>query len=587
MPASSSDSTENGPGPVIPRGLQDARAEFEPEQSFLTRLLETLPYPVSYIDADLVYQRCNSAAAATVGRTPDQIIGQSVASIVGAESEVMALLRRVLSSNEPYHGILAFPTPGSTSSATYQVSYLPDTDEEGRTVGVFTNVVDVTDLVQSRSALSESEERLRLALEAARFGTFDFNIESGETYWDERQRELWDIPADVEVDYQSVLGRVHPDDRERAADTFEAALSPDGEGIYQSTYRILRPDGSTRWLAARGRVLFSGEGRGRRAVRVIGVERDVTDATQAEDALRESEERYRQLFESESDAILLVDQETGRILEANAAAEAMYGYDAAELQGLTDVDLSAEPDQTRASAHQGAAGENVGSSLRMHRRKGGEAFPAEITGRAFELHGRQVRVAAVRDVSERKRGEEELRRSEEQYRSIVETAAEGIIVATTDGKFTFANRAMADMLGYSIDEILGRSGLDFTFEGWLPQVLESRAELDSGAMVSGEWKARRRDGSLLWTRYNSSPIFDEQGRRVANLAMHTDITERKKVEAALHEREARLRHHLENTPLAVVEWDADFVVTRWAGQAERCSGGSRPRSSAGRSSSSA
>ena len=86
--------------------------------------------------------------------------------------------------------------------------------------------------------------------------------------------------------------------------------------------------------------------------------------------------------------------------------------------------------------------------------------------------------------------------------------------------------------------------------------------------MSGEWKARRKDGSLLWTRYNASPILDEQGRHVANLAMHTDITERKRAEAALRESEERLRHHLENTPLAVVEWNAGFVVTRWAGEAE-------------------
>ena len=86
--------------------------------------------------------------------------------------------------------------------------------------------------------------------------------------------------------------------------------------------------------------------------------------------------------------------------------------------------------------------------------------------------------------------------------------------------------------------------------------------------MSGEWKARRRDGSLLWTRYNASPIFDEQGRHVANLAMHTDITEGKRAEAALRESEERLRHHLENTPLAVVEWNAAFIVTRWAGEAE-------------------
>ena len=124
------------------------------------------------------------------------------------------------------------------------------------------------------------------------------------------------------------------------------------------------------------------------------------------------------------------------------------------------------------------------------------------------------------------------------------------------------------MLGYTVEELLGKTGVDFTYEGSEPSVIEARAELRTGEVVSGEWKARRRDGSLLWTRYNASPIFDEQGRHVANLAMHTDITEGKRAEAALRESEERLRHHLENTPLAVVEWNAAFIVTRWAGEAE-------------------
>jgi PAS domain S-box-containing protein len=213
-------------------------------------------------------------------------------------------------------------------------------------------------------------------------------------------------------------------------------------------------------------------------------------------------------------------------------------------------------------------GETITVPLRWHRRKDGSVFPVEVTGRVFDLQGRRVRIAAVRDISDRMANEEALRRSEQQYRTIVETAAEGILLGTPDGRFTFVNQRMADMLGHPAEELLGRSGVDFTWQGSESSVHEARAELRSGDVVSGEWKGCRSDGSLLWTRYNASPIHDEQGRHVANLAMHTDITESKRAEAALRESEERLRHHLENTPLAVVEWDSAFVVTRWAGEAE-------------------
>jgi PAS domain S-box-containing protein len=289
---------------------------------------------------------------------------------------------------------------------------------------------------------------------------------------------------------------------------------------------------------------------------------------ESEAALAESEERYRQLFQAESDALQLIDHRSGRVLEANAAAEAMYGYSAEEFAQLTDLDLSAEPGLTRERAAAAVPGETITVPLRWHRRKDGSVFPVEITGRMFDLQGRLVRIAAVRNVSERVQREEALRRSEEQYRTIVETAAEGILLGTPEGRFTFVNQRMADMLGYTVEELLGKSGTDFAYDSADPAVLKARAGLLAGEVVSGEWKARRRDGSLLWTRYNASPIHDEHGRHIANLAMHTDITESNRAQAALRESEERLRHHLENTPLAVVEWDADFVVTRWAGDAE-------------------
>ena len=102
-----------------------------------------------------------------MGRTPDQIIGKTVASVVGADSELIALLRQVLESGEPYSGTLEFTPPGSARTSHYRVSYVPDIDGDGRTVGVLTNVVDVTELSESehrqaQEALRTSEERYRL-----------------------------------------------------------------------------------------------------------------------------------------------------------------------------------------------------------------------------------------------------------------------------------------------------------------------------------------------------------------------------------------------------------------------------------------
>lgn len=128
----------------------------------------------------------------------------------------------------------------------------------------------------------------------------------------------------------------------------------------------------------------------------------------AREALGQSEARYRQLFEVESDAIFLVDNAEGRILEANQAAIALYKYRREELLAMRNLELSEEPEETgrinRIPAH---SGEVVAIPLRWHRKKDGTVFPVEITARFFKDRGRMIHVAAVRDISERRRLEAE------------------------------------------------------------------------------------------------------------------------------------------------------------------------------------
>ena len=127
----------------------------------------------------------------------------------------------------------------------------------------------------------------------------------------------------------------------------------------------------------------------------------------AREAMRESEERYRQLFEAESDTILLIDNETGRIFECNNAASVLYGYSREELLGMKDTDLSAEPEESRrvSRATPVIPDRVVAIPLRFHRREDGTVFPVEITGRFFTRKGRPVHIVAIRDISERRRTE--------------------------------------------------------------------------------------------------------------------------------------------------------------------------------------
>jgi PAS domain S-box-containing protein len=131
----------------------------------------------------------------------------------------------------------------------------------------------------------------------------------------------------------------------------------------------------------------------------------------AETSLYESEHKYRELFELESDAIFLIDNQTGQIMEANSAATALYGYTRQELLALKNIDLSAEPEDTQQVTRDTPVLKDniVKIPLRLHRKMNGTVFPVEITGRFFMRKGRPVHIAAIRDITARKQAEEALR----------------------------------------------------------------------------------------------------------------------------------------------------------------------------------
>ncbi len=171
------------------------------------------------------------------------------------------------------------------------------------------------------------------------------------------------------------------------------------------------------------------------------------------------------------------------------------------------------------------------------------------------------------EIVERKRAEDALRKSVVQYRGLIETANEGIIYADTNGRMDIVNRKMADLLGYPLEEVIGKVSLDFMPENERARVLANRARLAEHEQTQSEFCFLRKDGTLLWTIGCTTPIFNEQGEHVGNLAMHTDITERKKAEAEVlvlaRQRQlaldaAQLGWWQYNPVTRVAEWDDGY-----------------------------
>ena len=264
-----------------------------------------------------------------------------------------------------------------------------------------------------------------------------------------------------------------------------------------------------------------------------------------------SQDRFETVFEASPFALAVTSLQDGLTVGVNAAFERLLGCPRAMMIGKASLDLMPGDDESRALI---AAAMRERRSLHdvecVHRTRTGEERILSIGVTPIQVDGADHVLTTIDDVTEQRRAQDALKDSEARYRTIVETTAEGVIIGRPDGVILYANQQMADMLGCSVDELTGRSGLDFVFPDWEMKVLENRAALDSGRVLRGEMKLRRKDGGALWTWFSSSAMVDQSGAHVANLTMHTDTTKRRRAEEALRDSEIAKAAQKERNRLA-------------------------------------
>ncbi|HET9043500.1 MAG TPA: PAS domain S-box protein [Burkholderiales bacterium] len=408
-------------------------------------------------------------------------------------------------------------------------------------------VRDITERKRSEQALRASEEQYRAIFNASVDGLL-----------------LWDADHRI-VDANQAFLSMHGYHRdELIGATHPVFIPPDLQGecavllpkILAGTpcrlaARTQRKDGTTFDVEIHG-IPVQYQGR----PHVLIIVRDVTEAKRAEERLRASEQRYRLLFEMESDAILIVDAESLRLLDANRAAESLWGYGRAELLAMTAADLSAESALTRSSI-QSPEG-RIHIPLRYHRRRDGTVFPVEITSNRLYLDGRKIVISTVRDITERKRSEDALRLSEEQYRAVFNATADGLVLRDALNRVVDVNPALLAMTGRSRDELVGTDRWAFLPPERHEQGLDFHRRVIDGETLAFETSGVRKDGARLDVEVRCVPIRHHGEPHM--LAMAREITARKRADEALRASEEQYRAIFDATADALVLRDAEFRI---------------------------
>lgn len=191
--------------------------------------------------------------------------------------------------------------------------------------------VDIHDRKIFAAAVAESDERVRIAVEAAGMGTWDYYPDTNETRWSLRSKEIFGLPTDEGMDLQAFLKRVHPDDRERVAAGIREAKDPQVASEYKVEYRVVMPDDRIRWVTARGKCFFSGTGATRKPTRFSGVVLDITEAKQAE----QERDRLITVMQNSPYFISVLDLQ-GNVLFVNRAGRELAGLPEGARQSVID-----------------------------------------------------------------------------------------------------------------------------------------------------------------------------------------------------------------------------------------------------------
>ncbi|HWS99389.1 MAG TPA: PAS domain S-box protein [Pyrinomonadaceae bacterium] len=339
-----------------------------------------------------------------------------------------------------------------------------------------------------------------------------------------------------------------------AADITEAAEQVRDEP-YRSVHLLKDAHGVPRYLEGVITLVRDAEGT---PTGVRGVVRDITERVRAEQAMRESEERYRALVEQSLDGIFLIEPESRRIIEANPAYQRLLGYTGDELASLTLHDVAAtDREIVDENIRQILSTEHSVLGERRHRRKDGSLVDVEVSVSLISYSGKKVLSAVVRDISTRRQAEEAVRRSEERYRELFENANDIIYTHDLQGNFTSLNRTGERVTGYTRDEAARMNMGQVVAPEHLERAREmiSRKQTDDISTIY-ELDIVSKDGRRVPLEVSSRLIYEGE-RPVGVQGIARDVTERKRIAAELQASEAEMRALFAAMPDVILVLDSE------------------------------
>jgi PAS domain S-box-containing protein len=417
---------------------------------------------------------------------------------------------------------------------------------KGKIAGAVGTAEDITERKLAEEALRSSEARFRTMANTAPVMIWMSGQDGGCSFFNERWLEFTGRPMAHEVGQGWAKG-VHPEDRERCLSTYLSACA--ARETFEMEYRLRRADGEYRWILDTGTPLF---GPDKSFAGYIGSCVDITERKQAEEALRESEDRYRDLVENSG--ILFGTHDThGRVVSVNQATVEFSGFENPEQLVGSDLRAFLLPEvRDRFDDYLGqVVREGHAKGYMKVRLRSGEERVLEYNNSLRREGLREPVVRCIgRDVTARRQAEHALRESEELFRQLAENTRDIVWIASVEtNKVIFANSAFEEITGRTRESLYaGSNSSDIIHPEDRERAVEAlRKQFLEGSDTDSEFRIVRPDESVRWVRSRAFPISDHHGRVYRVAGVTEDITDRKQGEQDLRESEERYRLLAENS----------------------------------------
>ncbi|MBI3260631.1 MAG: PAS domain S-box protein, partial [Ignavibacteriae bacterium] len=408
---------------------------------------------------------------------------------------------------------------------------------------VVTTIYDISEQKKAQIEVLTSNDRFEMIAKATDDVIWDWSLEDNSIWWNENfYSHLGYEKNESALNINSWLNGLHPLDKERVTQGIHRSIDS-LENYWTDEYRFLKADGSEVFVLDRGYILYNNEGK---PYRMVGAMVDITERKTSEEKIKQSEEKYRLMFDHNPQPMWIYDTETLEFLEVNDAAVQQYGFSREEFYGMTIKDIRPADDLPLLLNNLSSTKERYDNSGEWrHLKKNGEIINVQITSHIIDYNNRSARHILVNDISDRKKAEQALQENYILLKTITEGISESIFAKDITGKYVFINPTAAKILNKTKEEVIGHRDTDL----FTPDHAEWIMEIDRAIISTGkphEFEGFFDEGvphCYIDSRY---PLYDPaSGEIVGVVGISRDVTEGRKTDEKLRVYERALQSVVE------------------------------------------